>query len=113
MTEQPDFQLEVFNGRVYEPVATGTRRALEPEFERLASKGRLPRPSYRPPTGGRGAKTRDETISAYLAWAKAKGLPSVAVYRDQYVAVEKFGLTARYVDVADFLGDAPVAELEA
>ena len=120
MEQQVEFILQTFNGKAYTEEARGPRKVVEALFERLrgnrrivlAAKARDPVPKYRKPTGCRSNRDADTIIGEYLTWAKDKGLPSVAVYRERWCDVEKFGLTARYVSKADFLGDAPAAEIE-
>ena len=115
------YRLELFDGKAYRVAAVGTRRELEAASETatrpwrvtLASKDRPAVPKYRKPTGSRtSGLTAKETVEAYLQWAKSKGLKTVSVYRAVFptsLALLKH-FDVRYVDVSDFLGDAPQAE---
>lgn len=110
----------MFDDKAYAPVAEGPRRVLKPVFENtrgprrlvLASKAWPPQPRYRTPAGSRGGHSRDDVVARYLSWAKDAGLSSVTFYRGDYRAdgAAQFGLDVRYVDSAEFLGAAPVAE---
>ncbi len=64
-------------------------------------------------------RARDRSVTQvcddYCAWAKAKGLTSVATFAGHRVsnqAATVAGLDARPVDKADFLGPAPTAEVD-
>ena len=122
---ETQYKLELFDGKAYSVAATGTLRELEPATEQaiaagnksrritLAAKDRPAVPKYRKPSGSRtSGRTAQETVEAYLQWAKSKGLKTVTVYRAVFPAslalLKHFDV--RYVDVADFLGDAPQAE---
>lgn len=122
---ETQYKLELFDGKAYRVAAEGTLRELEPATERaiaaghksrritLAAKDRPAVPKYRKPSGSRtSGRTAQETVEAYLQWAKSKGLKTVTVYRAVFPAslalLKHFDV--RYVDVADFLGDAPQAE---
>ena len=134
MIESKTFQLEIFNGKTYTP----HMRASEPRAaDSLAELGRtigkpwrvvLPekawpaKPSYRrgavrgplSVTDGSRARTY-ATVERYLDWARTHGLKTVTVYYNSYGAdrcEEREAFTRRVVDVADFLGDAPAAEME-
>jgi hypothetical protein len=119
---EPEFQLQVFDGHEYRTVAAGERRAIGAAFiecrERVrrmvrTDRNRPARPQYRAPSGPRGAKTRDETISAYLAWAQSKGLKRVSFYAGDFrssLARERFDVVE--VDPAEFIGDAPAEETD-
>jgi hypothetical protein len=130
--EQPKtFQLEIFDGKTYTPhMRASDRRANES----LADLGRtigkpwrvvLPekawpaKPSYRrgtvnfplSVTDGSNERIR-ATVGRYLDWAQAHGLKTVTVYRGSYGERNAIRFERRVVDVADFLGDPPAAELE-
>ena len=122
---ETQYKLELFDGKAYHVAATGTLRELEPATDAaraagnksrritLAAKDRPAVPKYRKPSGSRtSGRTAQETVEAYLQWAKSKGLKTVTVYRAVFPAslalLKHFDV--RYVDVADFLGDAPQAE---
>lgn len=122
---ETQYRLELFDGKAYRVSATGTLRELEPATElaiaagnksrriTLAAKDRPAVPKYRKPSGSRtSGRTAQETVEAYLQWAKSKGLKTVTVYRAVFPAslalLKHFDV--RYVDVCDFLGDAPQAE---
>lgn len=118
---ETQYRLELFDGKAYRVTATGTLRQLEAASEAaprpwritLAAKDRPAVPKYRKPSGSRtSGRTAQETVEAYLQWAKSKGLKTVTVYRAVFPAslalLKHFDV--RYVDVADFLGDAPQAE---
>ena len=122
---ETQYKLELFDGKAYRVAATGTLRELEPATDAaraagnksrritLAAKDRPAVPKYRTPTGSRtSGLTTKEKVEAYLQWAKSKGLKTVTVYRAVFPAslalLKHFDV--RYVDVADFLGDAPQAE---
>lgn len=123
--DEREFRLELFDGKAYSVAATGTLRELEPATElaiaaghksrriTLAAKDRPAVPKYRTPSGSRtGSMGAKEKVEAYLQWAKSKGLKTVTVYRAVFPAslalLKHFDV--RYVDVSDFLGDAPQAE---
>ena len=125
---ETQYKLELFDGKAYHVAATGTLRELEPATDAaraagnksrritLAAKDRPAVPKYRKPSGSRtSGRTAQETVEAYLQWAKSKGLKTVTVYRAVFPAslalLKHFDV--RYVDVADFLGDAPQAEPDA
>ena len=125
---ETQYRLELFDGKAYSVAATGTLRELEPATDAaraagnksrritLAAKDRPAVPKYRKPSGSRtSGHTAQETVEAYLQWAKSKGLKTVTVYRAVFPAslalLKHFDV--RYVDVADFLGDAPQAEPDA
>ena len=122
---ETQYKLELFDGKAYRVAATGTLRQLEPATDAaraagnksrritLAAKDRPAVPKYRTPSGSRtSGRTAQETVEAYLQWAKSKGLKTVTVYRAVFPAslalLKHFDV--RYVDVADFLGEAPQAE---
>ena len=122
---ETQYRLELFDGKAYRVAAVGTLRELEPATElaiaagnksrriTLAAKDRPAVPKYRKPSGSRtSGRTAQETVEAYLQWAKSKGLKTVTVYRAVFPAslalLKHFDV--RYVDVSDFLGDAPQAE---
>lgn len=122
---ETQYKLELFDGKAYHVAATGTLRELEPATDAaraagnksrritLAAKDRPAVPKYRKPGGSRtSGRTAQETVEAYLQWAKSKGLKTVTVYRAVFPAslalLKHFDV--RYVDVADFLGEAPQAE---
>ena len=122
---ETQYRLELFDGKAYRVAAVGTLRELEPATElaiaagnksrriTLAAKDRPAVPKYTKPRGSHaGSMTAKETVEAYLQWAKSKGLKTVTVYRAVFPAslalLKHFDV--RYVDVADFLGDAPQAE---
>ena len=122
---ETQYKLELFDGKAYHVAATGTLRELEPATDAaraagnksrritLAAKDRPAVPKYRKPSGSHtGSMTAKETVEAYMQWARAKGLKTVTVYRGRFPAsLEWFRhLDVRFVDVADFLGDAPQAE---
>jgi hypothetical protein len=130
--EQPKtFQLEIFNGKVYTP----HMRASDPRAnESLADLGRtigkpwrvvLPekawpaRPSHRRGTVNSPCSVTDgsnermrATVGRYLDWARTHGLKTVTVYRDSYAERQAAAFERRVVDVADFPGNPPAAELE-
>lgn len=121
--DEPQFALQLFNGREYETTLTGGRRALEEPFERAATlgkprrivrtdKARPARPSYRRPPQSRASdRSREDVVKEYLAWAAARGLESVAAYRTDWRAVvhaKRYPIALRLVDPADFIG--PVTE---
>ncbi len=63
-----------------------------------------------------GPRDRYAVCAEYCDWAKARGLTSVTVYRDDtgsvsYRAARERGLDRREVSVADHIGPAPVAEV--
>ena len=122
---ETQYRLELFDGKAYHVAATGTLRVLEPATDAaraagnksrritLAAKDRPAVPKYRKPSGSRtSGRTAQETVEAYLQWAKSKGIKTVTVYRAVFpasLALLKH-LDVRYVDVCDFLGEAPQAE---
>jgi hypothetical protein len=121
-------QLQIFTGGAYVPVDD----EISPQS--LASPRRWRRvlvelerplvPRYRvPPASRKSDRSVDAVRAEYLAWAKSRGLSSVAVYRGakvqtipgktyhertRYVAlldfVREHGIEPREVDPADFLG---------
>jgi hypothetical protein len=123
------FELQVFNGREYEPVARdesgrvlrgylwdnlGPSATKKPHRIVLTAKERAARPKYTKPRGQNGpSKGPTETIRAYLEWARAAGLDTVTFYDDcrfNYLMAE--WPNARRVKVADILGPAPAAHIE-
>ncbi len=144
-TDNPAFQLEIFNGKTYEPhMRASEKRAADnlAEFGRtigkpwrvvLPEKAWPAKPSYRKPAKWNhrgdaylgykpfypgGLSYEKWAIATYLDWARAKGLETVTAYRghesERRARMNCWqGDSVRLVDVADFLGDAPVAELEA
>ena len=128
MTDQTEFRLELFTGKVYEPIASGPRRDLESMAEGKSQPWRLVLPEkawpakpvfrarsrFGPCSVADGSKARMEaTVMRYLAWAEKHGLKTVGVYPGSFGERNAVRFNRRVVDVADFLGDAPVAELEA
>lgn len=130
-TDNREFQLEIFNGKTYEPhMRASEKRAADnlAEFGRtigkpwrvvLPEKAWPAKPSYRRGTVNHpcsvtdGSKARTEaTCCAYLAWAEKHGLKTVSVYPGSFGERNAVRFDRRVVNVADFLGDAPVAELE-
>ena len=127
-SDNPTFRFEIFNGKTYEPIATGPRRDLESMTEGKSQPWRIvlpekawpAKPSYRrgtvnyPCSVTDGSKARMEaTVMRYLAWAEKHGLKTVSVYPGSFGERNAVRFERRAVDVADFLGDAPAAELEA
>ena len=117
--DEREFRLELFDGKAYRVAAVGKLDDVRPVSSggnwriTLAAKDRPAVPKYRKPSGSRtSGRTAQETVEAYLQWAKSKGLKTVTVYRAVFPAslalLKHFDV--RYVDVADFLGDAPQAE---
>jgi hypothetical protein len=120
------FELQVFNGREYEPAARdesakvlrdylhADRASKPPGRIVLTAKERAARPKYTKPRGQNGpSKGPAETIRAYLEWARAAGLDTVTFYDDcrfNYLMAE--WPNARRVKVADILGPAPAAHIE-
>ncbi len=130
-TDNREFQLEIFNGKTYEPhMRASEKRAADnlAEFGRtigkpwrvvLPEKAWPAKPSYRRGTVNHPCSVTDgstarleATCCAYLDWARQHGLKTVSVYRGSYGARNAAAFERRVVDVADFLGDAPAAELE-
>ena len=125
-TDTREFRLELFTGKVYEPIATGPRRHLERMTEGKTQPWRIvlpekdwpAKPTYRKPTSSRGSygRTVQGTMQAYLTWAKERGLATVTFYDDSlghgYGRTLPAGCTARYVDPAEFIGPAPQPEEE-
>lgn len=125
MTELPTFQLEIFDGKHYTPhMRASDRRASES----LAELGRTigkpwrvvrpekawpSKPRYRTPTGPRtSGRSADSICREYLDWAQRAGLETVTVYRGSLWEHMQCAWKVRVVDVADFLGDPPAAEME-
>jgi hypothetical protein len=131
MTESQTFQLEIFNGREYVlQMRASDRRASESLAElgrRIGMPWRVVRPekawpakpSYRrgavhgplSVTDGSHERMR-ATVRSYLEWAQAHGLQTVTVYRGSWAEREAVQFDRRVVDVSDFLGDPPAAEME-
>ena len=129
MEQQVEFILQTFNGKAYTEEARGPRKVVEALFERLrgnrrivlASKDRPAKPvwrfgSRRGPVGVTdGSKARmHATVQAYLAWANRAAVPSLTFYRDGPGEgyARNCGKPVKFVDAADFLGDAPEPEAE-
>jgi hypothetical protein len=121
------FELQFFDGKKYQTKFTGTLAGVQKVFSMTrkgwrivkSSKARPLKPVYRRPRAGRATLTRYNAGAArgeYLAWAKAKGLKSIAVYEGVRIAYNGpkpthwQGIELRYVNASDFLGDAPAAE---
>ena len=113
------FQLELWTGREYVPVLGGTFPDVQAASARwrpasrritLMDKDRPRKPKYTRTRRQKGSdRTRESVIDAYMTWAQRAGLRQVAVYCYAGVVLPD-GMTARYVDPADFLGPAPEAE---
>ena len=124
--DKRQFELQIFNGKEYRMIATGTRRDLETPFKVirglprrlvLTEKAWPARPRYRVPVGIRSSgRTSDQICREYIDWAFRKGLSSIATYEgDRWtniLAGGVKGMAPRPVKVSDFLGPAPEAELE-
>ena len=117
--DEREFRLELFDGKAYRVAAVGKLDDVRPVSSggnwriTLAAKDRPAVPKYTKPRGSHaGSMTAKETVEAYLQWAKSKGIKTVTVYRAVFPAslalLKHFDV--RYVDVCDFLGDAPQAE---
>lgn len=117
--DEREFRLELFDGKAYRVAAVGKLDDVRPVSSggnwriTLAAKDRPAVPKYTKPRGSHaGSMTAKETVEAYLRWAKSKGIKTVTVYRAVFPAslalLKHFDV--RYVDVCDFLGDAPQAE---
>ncbi len=126
--DKREFQLEIFKGKAYEPDVRGLAEDMAERGRAIGGAWRvvLPekawpaKPSYRrgtvnhPCSVADGRKARMEaTVMRYLAWAEKHGLKTVSVYPGSFGERNAVRFERRVVDVADFLGDAPVAELEA
>ena len=122
-TDHREFELQFFNGTKYVAGRRGKRRELEPAFEagapairRLVAceKAWPARPKYYKPSGSRGpGMDKDQTIEAYLGWARSKGLDRVHVYEGVPVSLRIkpwAGIDFIPVPVESFLGPAPAAE---
>jgi hypothetical protein len=114
---EPEFQLQVFDGREYRTVDTGPRRLISAAFtectERVrrvvrTDKSRPARPAYRrPPTSRVGSLDRAGSVSAYLAWAEAKGLKQVTIYKgDRRAQIARARFAVVEVDPLEHLGPA-------
>ena len=140
-TDTREFQLEILKGKVYEPDVRGLSEDVAARGRAIGGAWRIvlpekawpAKPVYRKPAkwNHRGDSFRGYppyltgypsyekwAIRTYLDWARAKGLETVTCYRghasEQYARQACWqGDSVRLVDVADFLGDAPAAELEA
>lgn len=127
-TDNREFQLEILKGKVYEPDVRGLSEDVAARGRAIGGAWRvvLPekawpaKPSYRrgtvnyPCSVTDGSKARMEaTVMRYLAWAEKHGLKTVSVYPGSFGERNAVRFNRRVVDVADFLGDAPAAELEA
>lgn len=125
--DKREFQLETFNGKTYEPNGRGLSEDMAELGRTIGKPWRLvlpekawpAKPSYRrgtvnhPCSVADGRKARMEaTVMRYLAWAEKHGLKTVSVYPGSFGERNAVRFERRVVDVADFLGDAPVAELE-
>lgn len=123
-----EFQLELFNGKTYEPAGRGTAESMAEQGRTIGKPWRIvlpeknwpAKPTYRRGTVSRPLSVTDgsnqriqATVTNYLAWAQAKGLTTVSVYPDGFGYRNAVGFARRVVDVADFLGPAPAAEPEA
>lgn len=120
--ELPEYQLQIFNGKTYDPVQDGDDGKHLADCGRLARvKGwRIVRPfnerplkpkAPRRPGGYTDWRGRDNRIvEAYMTWAVSKGLKRVTVYAGSQAphAAEAAGLAYVEVDPADFIG--PVTE---
>jgi hypothetical protein len=115
---EPEFQLQILEGRDFVTVNAGPRKSLEAPFEALAGvsrrivrtdKARAARPAYRrPPMTRASDREREAIIAEYMEWAKARGLASVAVYVGGHFAVvlaRGYDIEPRPVDPAEHLQD--------
>ena len=127
-----NYTLELFNGREYEPVphhmvCPFTLAEIGRDLVRLGgfSGFRVVKPGHKyparvkrwRPTPSRAyARDRDAVRDQYLAWAQARELQRVTVYRGddsaRIAALESGVPEVCEVDPADFIGPAPAAELD-
>ena len=123
-TDSAPLQLQVWNGRTYEPRGEPpdmTWGALQTWLDtwrgkglawRLARADRPLKPSYRKPGNHAGyARYPDEQCKAYREWARGKGLTTVSVFAGSRYASLFDEFERREVDPADTFGPA-VEEFE-
>ena len=122
-TDEREFQLELWNGKTYEPVNTGLANTIRPASYPgrawrlvLPEKQRPAKPKY---TLGRSRSrtpdhNRETVIAQYMDWAKESGLRHLTVYQYCHIALAMLpkGVTSTAVDPADFLGPAPAAKID-
>lgn len=118
----PEFRLDRWTGREYvqhglslgppDELADCARMLGLPAWRVVrADKDRPARvPRWRPGKPGSGRSIAD-VRGEYLAWAKARGLASVAYYTGVPMHPALNGLAVRLIDPAEFLGPAPAAEI--
>jgi hypothetical protein len=112
------FELQLWNGKAYETVATGPAPTLQGQFaagygnRRIvkSSKQRPAKPRYRYSHGGVGGHSAQWTIGEYMRWALHAGLKTIHVYEGKRPPVAYADITFVTVPVADFLSSAPEAE---
>ena len=124
MNEQGElFELQRWTGREYVPHGcalaydpgelAGTARLLGLPAWRVVKRNNK-RPArvrrWRPPISRSTGRTIMDVQKEYLAWARARGLDSVAWYGGRQVIPALDGFRLRHVDPAEHLGPAPAAE---
>ncbi len=122
-----EFQLEILKGKVYEPDVRGLSEDVAARGRAIGGAWRIVLPEkawpakpvfrarsrFGPCSVTDGSNERmHATVMRYLAWAEKQGLKTVSVYPGSFGERNAAAFARRVVDVADFLGDAPVAELE-
>lgn len=107
-SDEREFQLQLFNGRTYQTIATGTHGVLErsPDWRLgtvarrlvLTIKERALKPSrICTPRGPQYSHTAETLRLRYAKWAKAKGLTSITAWSGKGEPRGGFGIPVRWV----------------
>lgn len=122
-TDGIEYQLQLFNGKTYEPSVTGDHKDVRAAFDMLAGvarrlvrsdKARPLKPKLPNVPRASRARSKYETdclIGQYLTWAKAKGLKQITAYRGVFYGAAQ-GMGVRHVEVKDFLGSEITEEID-